>query len=104
MAGCLGSEDASGLIIRNGLDYSVSFTVEITRSSDDELVFSESGSLPAGESISFDEPVPEAGLYTLRATADGREESYEWTVSNSDSEGVELVFEPDGWSFTEVRG
>jgi hypothetical protein len=104
VAGCLGSEPVPGLVVRNEMDESVSFAIEIFRQSDESSVFSENGSLASGESVSYADPVPEAGEYTIEAEAGDRTESYEWSFSDDDSVGVRLVFEPDSWELSEFRG
>lgn len=103
-AGCLGSETVPGLVVSNEMNQSVSFTLEIFRNTNASPVFSEGESLESGESVSYDDPVPEAGEYIIEAEAGDRAESYEWAFSDEDSVGVELVFEPDGWSLSETRG
>lgn len=70
----------------------------------ESCLFSGSGAHATGASVSTDKPVPEAGEYRIDAAAGDRAAGYGWAFSEEDWVGVEVVFEPDGWSRSETGG
>lgn len=90
-AGCSGltgspPEEPHDLRVHN--EANATYTVEVTVAEElNETVFERKVTLAPGESRTFEDAVPGAGPYVIRATAGNRTETWLWTVERNDAAG-----------------
>lgn len=110
-AGCLGSADVDDVTISNGMSGTLSFEVVITQLADDSVVVDRSGTIEAGGTRRYADPIQRGGPHRVQYRFDGEipeallelpvEDDFEWDVSGDESFGLRFELTDDGFGFSE---